>query len=217
MLANFVIDSVVAALLMAGWYLWFRRANRRRSRQILRWIESAFDGHGAISGVRWQSASRFDVRLRLAVPVFRSASLAVQLEPREMPLNWLLGRLRKHKETVTFEAELDYRPRLKLHVQNHRWCAQTSRRRSSSLRGWQVEGLGVTVMSTQPEWQEVLGPMLEPLLATRSCDFLHVAFRTRAPHFVACAPLQSLRPTAPGSGMFEVLHELASNAPASMS
>jgi hypothetical protein len=189
MLANFVIDAVVAAVVVAGWYFWFRRVNRIRSKQILGWVERACYSHGAISGVRWRSASRFDVQLCLCAPVFRRASLAVRLEPREMPLTWVAGRLRRQKEKVTFEAELEYGPRLRLHVQNHRWCGEAGGRRPSSPGRWQLESLGATVLSTQPEWQNLLGPLLEPLLASRSCDFLHVGFRAKAPHFVACAPL----------------------------
>ena len=132
-----------------------------------------------------------------------------------MPLHWVARRLRKRRETVTFEAELDYRPRVKLYVQNYRWCGQTGERRPSMSQGWQLESMGATVITTQREWQDVLGPLLEPLLASRSSEFLHVGFRAKAPQFVACAPLQSLCPSAHASGMFEVLHELASSGSAS--
>ena len=108
MLGKIAIDLLGAVLLVAGWYWWFRRANQRRSVQILSWIEQAFSGHGSISDAHWQSASRFQVDLRLCPSVFRRASLAVQLQPRELPLRWLLNRVHKRKETVTFKAELDH-------------------------------------------------------------------------------------------------------------
>jgi hypothetical protein len=215
MLASLAVDALVAAVLVAGWYFWFRCANRRRAVQILRWIDCAFSGHADISRLHWRSASRFDVELRLCPSVFRRVSLGIELTPREMPLYWLLSRLKRQKETVTFEAELDHRPAVNLHVQNHRWCGRTRRIRPASWRGWQFESLGPMLISTRDDWDKDLGHMLEALLATRSCDFLHVSFRKKAPHFVAAAPLQALSPAAKNSAMFEVLEELASSASAS--
>lgn len=132
-----------------------------------------------------------------------------------MPLNWVLHRLRRQKETVTFEAELDCKPAMTLYVQNHRWCGRTLHTRPSSWEGWHFESLGPVVISTREDWQKDVGHILESLLATRSRDFLHVAFRKSVPHFVACAPLSSLRPEEKGAAMFEVLRELASSSSAS--
>lgn len=212
MWGNFAIDAAVAGLLVAAWYLWVRRANRRRSLRILRWIEGAFCGHGSIKGICWQSPSRFEVDLRLCPSIFRRASLAVQLEPREMPLNWALARLKKQRETVTFKAELDCRPAMNLHVQNHRWAGRTRRLKPASFEGWTFESLGPVLISTRPDWQQDARHMLDALIATRSCDFLHVAFRRKAPHFTACAPLESLCAEHGRAAMFDVLHELATTA-----
>ena len=82
MLHSFIIGSAIGILPAAGWYLWFRRANRRRSRRILGWIERAFSGRGSVGPVLWQNASCFQVELRLCPSIFRRASLAVRLEPR---------------------------------------------------------------------------------------------------------------------------------------
>ncbi len=212
MLEKFLFEAGVAALLVASWYFWVRRTNHRRSIQILRWIDCAFSGHAAASQVRWRTASLFQLELQLAPSMFRSVSLTVQLEPREMPLNWLLWRLRREKETVTFEAVLEYKPSVNLHVHNHRWCARTLRKRPQTWETWQFESLGPVVISTRENWNQDIGHMLEALLATRSRDFLHLAIRKKAPHFLACAPLQSLRPDGHGAAMFDVLHELASTS-----
>jgi hypothetical protein len=211
MLGNFIFDAIFGALLIAGWYFWARRLNHRRSVQILRWIDCALCGSGCVSAIRWRNASLFDVDIRLRASVFRRVSLAVQLAPWGMPLNWLLNRMRKAPETVTFQAVLDY-PRAKnLYLQNHRWSGRTCRVRPASWDAWHFESLGPVVMSTGGNWQRDVEHILQALLATRSCDFLRLELRSEAPHFVACAPLESLRPEASGSAMFEVLHELASS------
>ena len=212
MLWGLAFDVLLAALGVACWYMWFRSANRRRAVQILRWIESAFTGHATVSQLRWHSASRFEVDLQMQPPVFRRVSLTIQLTPREMPLNWLISCLRSRKETVTFEAVLDHRPAKNLQIQNHRWCGRTRRRPPVSTQGWHFQSLGPMVISSREDWQKDVGHMLEALIATRSCEFEHVAFRRKAPHIVASAPLRSLDPDGRNSGMFEILQELASSA-----
>lgn len=213
MLGKIAIDLLGAVLLVAGWYWWVRRANRRRSVQILSWIEQAFSGHGSISDAHWQNASRFQVDLRLCPSVFRRASLAVQLQPRELPLRWLLNRIHKRKETVTFKAELDHQPSRNLHIQKHYWSGRTRRTAPTSLQGWRFETLTPMLISTQSIRQRGSGHMLETLQTfARTCDYLNVAFRKQAPHFVVRAPLESLSPDLHEAGMFDVLHELASIA-----
>lgn len=204
--------ACLAALLVGSWYIWFRYANRRRALQILSWVDHAFSGHAIISETRWHSASRFEVQLQLSPSVFRRVSLAIRLEPREMPFKWLLSRLRREKETVTFEAELDCRPAITLFVQNHRWSGRTLRTRPASWETWHFQSLSPVVICTQENWTKDVGTVLETLLAARSREFLHLGFRKEAPHFVACAPLQSLRPQAHGSALFDVLRELASSS-----
>jgi hypothetical protein len=212
MLHSFIIGSAIGILPAAGWYLWFRRANRRRSRRILGWIERAFSGRGSVGPVLWQNASCFQVELRLCPSIFRRASLAVRLEPREMPLRWLLNRMHRWEETVTFEAELGAYPGFQLYVQKHHWQSRTQRIRPKSLDGWHLRSLDPMVLSTRAECQSKPGSVLDPLLAARSTEFLYVVFRRQAPQFAACAPLRSLSPDERGAEIFDMLQTLASSA-----
>jgi hypothetical protein len=212
MLENFIVGSALGALLAAGWYLWFRQLNRRRSKHILGWIQRAFSARGSVGAVRWDSASCFHVELRLCPSIFRRASLAVRLEPREMPLRWLVNRMHRWKETVTFEAELDAHPGLSLYIQKHLWRGRTRRIRPKSLDGWSVYSLDPMVLSSQADCQSKLGHVLDPLLATRSSEFLYVVLRRRAPQLVACAQLQSLSPDERGTEIFDMLQALANSA-----
>ncbi len=72
------------------------------------------------------------------------------------------------------------------------------------------------LISTKPNWHNDSSHMLETLQTfTRTCDFFCVAVRKQPPHFVVTAPLESLSPEGHETGMFDVLHELASIASAS--
>jgi hypothetical protein len=114
------IDVIAGVVLVLAWYFGFLRYNRRKALQILNWIERAFHGHGQVAGVRWESTCRFRVQLRLSSSIFRQASLAIQLLPRELPFSWLSSRLRRQHETLTFQADLDCPPSFNLEVHNHR-------------------------------------------------------------------------------------------------
>ncbi len=209
-----LIDVVVGTALVLGWYLWFRRQNRRKSMQVLQRIKTTFAGHAHIVGVRWASASKFCVRLRVLSSLFHHASVLVELHPRELPLNWLWARFRNRKETLTFEADLECPPAFNLQVFNHRWCGRTRHfpRKQGRVA---VEHCTPFVLTTRNDWQREITTMMAALVASRDCDFLSVDFRRTSPHFSAAVPLESFSAEDSESEMFDVLSELASCASAS--
>ena len=210
-----VIDLLAGAVLITAWYFWFARANRLRSLRVLRWIERIFDGHGQIAGVQWLSPSRFYVRLHLAPNPFREGSVSVQLSPREMPIHWLLTRLRKQQETLTFQADLDPAPCFNLEVHNHRWCGRTRRRFPADPQRWTLDHTGPFILTTRTDWQREITHMMNALVASRDCDCMTVCFRRTSPHFSATVPLQAIAPDAlADADMFDVLRELAAGASA---
>jgi hypothetical protein len=207
------VDLLAGAALIALWYFTFRRYNRRRSAQVLRWIQRAFAAHGEVSGVRWLGASRFHVSLRLATNLFHRAAVMVQLLPREMPFHWLLNRLRKKRETLTFEADLDCPPGFDLEVHNHRWCGRTRRKFPKNPQNWTTERAGPFVLTTRKDWQREVTTMMNALGASRECDCLSVCFRRTSPHFSATVPLESISPAGQEQpDIFDVLRELAAGA-----
>jgi hypothetical protein len=203
----------VGVFLLIGWYWWFRRYNRRRATEVVGWIERTFHGHGQIAGVEWDSASRFSVKLHLLPSLFRHVSLLVQFLPRQSPIHWLLSRIKKHPETVMFQADLDGAPSFNLEVHNHRWYGRTRRRLSSKTQDWTLEQVGPFVMTTRNEWQHDITGMMRALVASRECDVLTVCFRRRSPHFSVTVPLETLAPeSGTQSDIFDVLRELAAGA-----
>lgn len=208
-----LIDGVIAAVLFAVWYFSWRVWLRRRSRLILSWVQMAFRRHGRVSDIQWLSASRFQVDLRLRTTAFRQAYLTVQLAPRELPISWLWYRLRKHQETATFAANLDVPPAFNLDVRNHRWCATEPSTVPDLTRNWQAEKLGPMVITTRKDWQHEIINMMDALAASRSYDFLKIAFRKEAPHFSATVALNAMEPDALSEiNLFDVIRELATSS-----
>jgi hypothetical protein len=214
MFGRIMAGGVLAALLLllAGWYWWFRRCNRLRGTEALRWIERAIEDRGRIAAVRWVTASRFRVELDGLPAVFRHASIQGELLPRQAPLHWLLSWLRRQRETLRFEADLDAPPHFNLEVHHHR-CWGARQRLPASAGNWQVERLGPLLLTTRHEWQGNLSGLLPSLAASRACDVLTVSFRRTSPHFSVTAPLEMLAPVAKGeTAIVDVLRELATGA-----
>ncbi len=210
------VNFIIAGLAVLTWYIVFRIVNRRHGSDAIEWIETALSFHGEISAVKWLSASRVYVRLRLASSPFRQPTLLIQLMPREMPLEWLLSWWRGTKESVTFQANFDCAPGFNLEVQNLRMFARTRRRLKPNTKTWTFEHVGPFVISTRRDWKRDLMNLMDGLVASRACDFTGVSFRNRSPHFSATVPLNSFSPQAQAENdLFDVLGELASGASAS--
>ncbi len=208
-----VIDVLAGALLVVAWYFWFLRYNRRKALQVIHWIERAFCGHAKIGNVHWAAASRFDVQMLLSPCLFRQASLMVQLLPREVPVSWLLSRMRHQPETLTFQADLDCAPCFNLEVHNHRWYGRTRRRFPEKSQSWMLHHAGPFVLTTRNDWQREITSMMGALVASRECDCLTVCFRRSSPHFSVTVPLETISPSSETQGeIFDVLRELAAGA-----
>lgn len=210
------IDLAAAAVFITCWYFWFLRSNRRKALQVLGWVERAFEGNAQVVGVQWLSASRFQMRLRLSPAQFRQTWITVQLFPRELPIHWLVSRLTRRHETLTFQADLDTPPKFNLEVHNHRWCGRTRRKFPQQSESWSLERSGAFVITTRNDWQRDIANLLNPLMASRECDCLTVSFQRTTPNFSATVPLQSITPGSDSdTNIFNVLRELASGASAS--
>ena len=126
----FGICTAFGLLSCAMWYGLSLRHNRRKAVRILRWIEAAVAGQGYVIGIRWLASSRFKVPLRLTSATFQRAWILVELSPCDMPLTWLLSRMRKREDLLVFQADLDLPPAFSLDVHNLRWLARSAKRKS---------------------------------------------------------------------------------------
>ncbi len=209
-------DVLIALALVTIWYLGFLGYNRKKAQKLWRWIAAASGDEERVAYVRWANVSCFYLKLQFPAEDFREARMKVQLLPREMPLNWLLSRLRGQQEALTFEADLNCAPAFNLEVRNYRWRKRSSSRvgRRDSLVAVRT---GPVVLTTRGDWQQDLCHMMDGLLASRDCNFEHVEFRRRSPHFSATVQLRTLDLASDCAGqLFEALHKLATGASAAM-
>lgn len=211
-----LLEIVAGLILVTGWYASFVRYNRRKAAEVLLWVKTALSGHAQILGIHWHSSSRFELKLRLGPNVFRRSSVVVQLMPREFAFNWLVSKLRKQQELVTFEADLDYAPAFNLEIHNQRWFGRSRRGARFAQDNCHIESFGPFVLTTRKDWQREITSMIDALFASRDNDLLSVSFHPYSPHLSATVPLQYLAPqNATGNNIFNVLRELADCAGAS--
>ena len=211
-----VIDVVCAIVALTGWYILFAAYNRRRGAEALRWVQSACAGKGRIIDSRWLNSSRLYARLQFPSRSFENARVTMKFRPRPLPVHWLLSRLHKHKETLTFEADLGGSPSFQLEVVRHRWCAHsrgvTARKRDQ--REWDVYEPGPIVLTTRTHWKQDSTPELNTLMTVRQQDVLQVRFRPESPQFSATIALDALDDPRTAAGFLTTLRELAAGASA---
>ena len=208
---NLGLDFFIGTLLVAAWYYIGLRLNRRRSMKVVYWIDEAISGTARIAGLEWLSPSHLLVRLRFPEHHFKRAQIHVRLHPWELPLRWLVSRIRNSQETMTFEADLATPPTFNMQVQGQRWVSQTrSRKRVPDLQNYQMERLGPFVVTTRPDWEPNVVNMMDTLSCSAPCDFLHVTFNPDTPNFSATLPLDSVRPGSEyRATIFDTMRELA--------
>lgn len=205
------IDALSAGALLGFWYICFARYNRQRGIWALRWVESACAGRGRVVETRWLSTCHLQARLRFSAHWFENACVTVRLLPRPLPLQWLIGSWHHQKETLTFEADLDFAPGFHLDVFRHRWATNGKRHENSSKK-WSVTRPGPIVLTTRTQWTQELTPVVNALMTARGHNLLSVRFRPESPHFVATMPLQALSDQQVASDFLSMLRELAAGA-----
>ena len=140
----------------------------------------------------------------------------MKFRPRPLPVQWILNRVRKQKETLTFEADLGGSPNFRLEVVRHRWCAHshgiTARKRSQ--REWEIYEPGPIVLTTRTHWKEDATSELNTLMTVRQQDVLQVRFRPESPQFSATISLDALDDPRAAAGFLSTLRELAAGASA---
>jgi hypothetical protein len=212
----FILSIVaVGASALFLWHFYFSRKSRQRACEIVGWIEALLTGQGHIIGIEWQSASKFQVPIRLRSTTFRSASLNVQLLPRELPLNWIVSKLKSKQELLTFKADLDLAPPFTLELQSYRLFARSRRDLKPEAPGWKFEQATPFVLTTRKDWQREITSVISSLLSCPERQFLSIAFSRRSPHFSATLALNSIAPESQcRTEIFDSLRELATGASA---
>jgi hypothetical protein len=207
-----LIDAVGAVALVGLWYFCLASYNHRRGTKALRWVEAACSNRGQVTEARWVGASRLQAHLRFAAHWFENARVTIRLLPRPLPIQWMLSVWHKQRETLTFEADLDYAPGVRLEVLRHRWLTHSDNKLVRKSRNWTVVRPGPVVLTTCTQWKQELPPVINTLMTSRGHNLLSVHFRPESPHLAATIDLEALSDERAAAGFLGVLRDLAAGA-----
>jgi hypothetical protein len=207
-----LIDAAAAVALVGLWYFCLAQYNHRRGAKALRWVEAACSSRGEVIEARWLGASRLQAHLQFATHWFENARITIRLLPRPLPIPWLLSVWRKRRETLTFEADLDYAPGIRLEVLRHRWLTHSDNQLVRNARHWTVVRPGPVVLTTCTQWKQELPPLINTLMTSRGHNLLTVRLRPESPHLAATIDLEALSDEQAAAGFLGVLRDLAAGA-----
>jgi hypothetical protein len=210
-----LIDALGAIFLLAAWFFYFTRYNRRKGGNALRWVESACSNKGKILDSRWLGGALLQARFGFASHWFDNARVTIRLQPRPIPFKWFVSAWHRQKETLTFEADLDCAPSFRLDVFRHRWLSQRHGHLGAEQQEWSISRPGPVVLTTRTRWTQELSPVVNTLMTSRGHNLLSVRFRSESPHLAATVPLEALSDEQAAAGFLSVLRELAAGASAS--
>src|SRR5258708_31359063 len=196
-MAILFVTAVALIALFVTWYAVSLRRKREKAREIVRWIQASLAGRGHVVGISWTAASRFRVPLRLTCGVFRRAWVLVEMRTQETPVHWLIQKINRPQEVITFQADLDSPPAFSLQMQNFRWFARSSPKIEIENTGWRFERLPSVLITTKPETQKEIAGTMTSLSRGDNGEFLEVSFQRSSPNFSATLPLDTLAPAAP--------------------
>jgi hypothetical protein len=193
------------ALATFAWRYWSSHSTKGRAVQILYWIEQFLCGHGHVTGIKWISKSEFEVPLRLVSNVFNRAAVRVKMTESGLPWRKVVN---SQGETMTFYADLDYRPAFSVELKNMRYFARSRKENDPTEPGWTFERIEPVVLTTRLTWEKEITAAFQSMMQVENKEDLQVKFRKTSPHFSVTLPLEKITPSAE-LPVFEMLNAIA--------
>ena len=114
--ASAILSSIVVAVLLAIMLSFAIGTQRNVSKgnARLRWLQPALPVLGQRTTLRWLGSSVVQLDFVEPLEPFRDVSVLVVLEPRDVPLMWLLTWARGRRDVLIFRISLRRAPRMEL-------------------------------------------------------------------------------------------------------
>jgi hypothetical protein len=120
--------------------------NIRVGNDRLRWLQSGLPALGARARLRWLGSSAVQLDIVEPVEPFREATVLVVLQPRDVPLLWLVSRARGRRDVVIVRGNLRRAPTFDLEAADPAAWLQASD--SDEVAGWAEVEFGGSRAST---------------------------------------------------------------------
>lgn len=107
-----LIAVLVIAMFFIAWYYAAFVYSRRLAARLARELKGPVIGLGGTTRVRWFGTTAFRMTTEGPNPPFKEFSVTVTLRPREMPINWAIGKAQGRRDAALVEAALRRDPKV---------------------------------------------------------------------------------------------------------
>ena len=97
-----LIDVLSAMVLLAAWFFYFARYNRRKGAAALHWVEAACSNKGQMLDSRWLSQTLLQARFGFSAHWFDNARVTIRLRPRPIPFRVVCQHLAQAERNSYF-------------------------------------------------------------------------------------------------------------------
>lgn len=169
---------VVLSALLLAWYIAGHLYNRRRGLRLRHWLAGGLDALGQEREQGWigSPASGACLRVRRANPPFRRLEVLLLLANREIPLLWLLDRLRGRQDRIIVRATLRSPRRGEVKIRS---CGRTERQNDAWT--WQKGPHGLQIAYRDRNAHRLV-TALEPWLDTYGTHVIRFDWQKQDPH-----------------------------------
>ena len=131
---------VLAVIVFLGWFAVGTQYNVRLGNNALKWIRKGLPLIGERATLRWLGSSVVELKIDKARDPFRSSTLLVILEPRDIPMLWWWGRARGRRDLIIVRGQLRAAPHFDLEARGQKVWGQAEIRRDVSPKWIAVQG-----------------------------------------------------------------------------
>jgi hypothetical protein len=169
---------IALSALLVAWYIAGHLYNRRRGKRLRHWLAAGFDVLGGEREEGWigSPASGARINVRYAEPPFRRLEITFLLANREIPLLWLLDRLRGRQDRIIIRATLRSPRRGEVRVRQGRRIDK-----GAESWTWQEGPHGLHVACRDHKARQLV-TALEPWLEVYGAHVSQFDWRKKDPH-----------------------------------
>jgi len=197
---------ILAVIFVVGWFAMGTQYNIRKGHDAMRWLEDGLPVIGEKTSLRWLGSSVVELKIQQAKAPFRSATVLIVLEPRDVAPLWAFARLRGRRDLFIFRGVLQKLPRTEFEALDPTaWSARGITR--------QLEADAWTQLPVSPPLA-VYAPQQSPLASdlvvaatVDACPLVRLAIHRNEPHLEVHWRLDPLR-RRPSGEVFDTLRRL---------
>ena len=208
---------ILGVIFVVGWFALGTQYNIRKGHDAMRWLQDGLPVVGEKTNLRWLGSSVVELKIQSAKPPFRSVTVLVVLEPRDVAPLWALARLRGRRDLFIFRGVLQKLPRTELEAFDpSSWSARGVARQIKADQWTQLsarlDGRGAH-LSTPPlafymPQQSPANSDLVSAATLDACPLERLAIHRAEPHLEVHWRFDPLRRHSAGE-VFETLRRLA--------